>query len=191
MKTLGVLGLAFLLCANSFAVTSQFRGVNWADKRDNFVSDVLVLSGLSLSDNHESAYAIADRIVGQFQEVLGTNSVRMPVNEPTILKAFDMYSGALDAALEHGRVAMGYWGPAQPAGPKNMDDWWKMWAKLVETYGDTFAISMRTGSRNSRTSRATTFCSMAPASLGTSRTSLTTRALKAASLPFMNTRFGT
>ena len=136
MKTLGVLGLAFLLCANSFAVTSQFRGVNWADKRDNFVSDVLVLSGLSLSDNHESAYAIADRIVGQFQEVLGTNSVRMPVNEPTILKAFDMYSGALDAALEHGRVAMGYWGPAQPAGPKNMDDWWKMWAKLVETYGD-------------------------------------------------------
>ena len=90
MKTLRVLGLAFLLCANSFAVTSQFRGVNWADKRDNFVSDVLVLSGLSLSDNHESAYAIADRIVGQFQEVLGTNSVRMPVNEPTILRAFDM-----------------------------------------------------------------------------------------------------
>ena len=38
-----------------------------------------MLSGLSLSDNHESAYAIADRIVGQFQEVLGTNSVRMPV----------------------------------------------------------------------------------------------------------------
>jgi hypothetical protein len=136
MKTLRVLGLAFLLCANSYAVTSQFRGVNWADKRDNFVSDVLVLSGLSLSDNHESAYAIADRIVGQFQEVLGTNSVRMPVNEPTILKAFDMYSGALDAALEHGRVAMGYWGPAQPAGPKNMDDWWKMWAKIVEHYGD-------------------------------------------------------
>jgi hypothetical protein len=31
---------------------------------------------------------------------------------------------------------MGYWGPAQPAGPKNMDDWWKMWAKLVEKYGD-------------------------------------------------------
>ena len=136
MNKLGVLLSGAFLCVNSFAVTSQFRGVNWADKRDNFVSDVLVLSGLSLSDNHESAYAIADRIVGQFQEVLGTNSVRMPVNEPTILNAFDMYSGALDAALKHGRVAMGYWGPAQPSGPKNMDDWWKMWAKLVEKYGD-------------------------------------------------------
>ena len=121
---------------NSFAVTSQFRGVNWADKRDNFVSDVLVLSGLSLSDNYQSASVVAERVIGQFQELLGTNSVRMPVNEPTILNAFDMYSGALDVALKHGRLVMGYWGPAQPSGPKNMDDWWKMWAKLVEKYGD-------------------------------------------------------
>lgn len=135
MNRFGVLLFGALLCVNSFAITSQFRGVNWADKRDNFVSDVLVLSGLSLSDNHESAHATADRIIGQFQEVIGSNSVRMPVNEPTILRAFDMYSGALEAALEHGRLVMGYWGPAQPSGPKNMDDWWKMWAKLVEEYG--------------------------------------------------------
>ena len=121
---------------NSFAVTSQFRGVNWADKRDNFVSDVLVLSGLNLSDNYQSASVAAERVIGQFQELLGTNSVRMPVNEPTILNAFDMYSGALDVALKHGRLVMGYWGPAQPSGPKNMDDWWKMWAKLVEKYGE-------------------------------------------------------
>lgn len=121
---------------NSFAVTSQFRGVNWADKRDNFVSDVLVLSGMSLSDNYQSASIVAERVIGQFQELLGTNSVRMPVNEPTVLNAFDMYSGALDVALKHGRLVMGYWGPAQPAGPKNMDDWWKMWAKLVEKYGE-------------------------------------------------------
>ena len=136
MKSLRVLGLAFLLCANSYAVTSQFRGVNWADKRDNFVSDVLVLSGLSLSDNYQSASVVAERVIGQFQELLGTNSVRMPVNEPTILNAFDMYSGALDVALEHGRLVMGYWGPSQPSGPKNMNDWWKMWGKLVEKYGD-------------------------------------------------------
>ena len=121
---------------NSFAVTSQFRGVNWADKRDNFVSDVLVLSGLSLSDNYQSASVVAERVIGQFQELLGTNSVRMPVNEPTVLNAFDMYSGALDVALKHGRLVMGYWGPSQPSGPSNMDNWWKMWAKLVEKYGE-------------------------------------------------------
>ena len=132
----GVLAAMAISAVNSFAVTSQFRGVNWADKRDNFVSDVLVLSGLSLSDNYESASVVAERVIGQFQDLMGTNSVRMPVNEPTILNAFDMYSGALDVALKHGRLVMGYWGPSQPSGPKNMDDWWRMWAKLVEKYGD-------------------------------------------------------
>ena len=132
----GVLAAMAISAVNSFAVTSQFRGVNWADKRDNFVSDVLVLSGLSLSDNYESASVVAERVIGQFQDLMGTNSVRMPVNEPTILNAFDMYSGALDVALKHGRLVMGYWGPSQPSGPKNMDNWWKMWARLVEKYGD-------------------------------------------------------
>ena len=128
--------IAALTAIDSFAVTSQFRGVNWADKRDNFVSEVLVLSGLSLADNYESASVVAERVIGQFQELMGTNSVRMPVNEPTILTAFEMYSGALDVALKHGRLVMGYWGPSQPAGPKNMDDWWKMWSRIVEKYGD-------------------------------------------------------
>ena len=95
-----------------------------------------MLSGLSLSDNYQSASVVAERVIGQFQELLGTNSVRMPVNEPTILNAFDMYSGALDVALKHGRLVMGYWGPSQPSGPSNMENWWKMWAKLVEKYSD-------------------------------------------------------
>ena len=128
--------LVFILCANLFAITSQFRGVNWADKRDNFVSGVLVLSGMSLSDTYESAHATADRIMSQFQEVLGINSVRLPVNEPTVLTFLNSYSGIIDAALEHGRVVLCYWGPAQPAGPKNMNDWWKMWETLVKKYSD-------------------------------------------------------
>ncbi len=131
-----VLAAAAISAVNSFAVTSQFRGVNWADKRDNFVSDVLVLSGMSLSDNYQSASVVADRVIGQFQELFGTNSVRIPVNEPTVSKFWDTYTGVIDMALSKGRVVMGYWGPAQPAGPKNMNDWWSMWAKVVEKYGD-------------------------------------------------------
>ena len=125
-----------LSAVSSFAVTSQFRGVNWADKRDNFVSGVLVLSGMSLSDNYQSASVVADRVIGQFQELFGTNSVRIPVNEPTILTFWDTYTGVIDMGLSKGRVVMGYWGPAQPSGPKNMNDWWSMWAKIVEKYGD-------------------------------------------------------
>lgn len=132
----GVLAAMVISAVNSFAVTSQFRGVNWADKRDNFVSDVLVLSGLSLSDNYQSASVVADRVIGQFQELFGTNSVRIPVNEPTVLKFWDTYTGVIDMGLSKGRIVMGYWGPAQPSGPKNMNDWWSMWAKIVEKYGD-------------------------------------------------------
>ena len=136
MKSLRVLGFAFLLCANSYAVTSQFRGVNWADKRDNFVSDVLLLSGTSLSDTYESASVVAERVIGQFQELLGTNSVRIPINEPTASKFWSTYTGIIDVGLSKGRVAIGYWGPAQPSGPKNMNDWWAMWETVVKKYGD-------------------------------------------------------
>ena len=132
----GILAAMAISTVNSFAVTSQFRGVNWADKRDNFVSDVLVLSGMSLSDNYQSASVVADRVIGQFQELFGTNSVRIPVNEPTVLKFWDTYTGVIDMGLSKGRIVMGYWGPAQPSGPKNMNDWWSMWAKIVEKYGD-------------------------------------------------------
>ena len=61
-----VLIIIAMACLPTFAVTNQFRGVNWADKRDNFVSEVLVLSGLSLSDTYESASILADRVIGQF-----------------------------------------------------------------------------------------------------------------------------
>ena len=135
MKTGLIWASVLAFCVNSLAVTSQFRGVNWADKRDNFVSDVLVLSGLSQSYDYESASVVAERVIGQFQEVLGTNSVRIPVNEPTVLTHFAAYSGVLDVALKHGRLLMAYWGPAQPSAPKDMNDWWKMWATLVEKYG--------------------------------------------------------
>ncbi|MCF0217253.1 MAG: carbohydrate-binding protein [Fibrobacteraceae bacterium] len=128
--------MVLVFAVGALAKTNQFRGVNWADKRDNFVSDVLVLSGLSTSDNYETTYKKADRIVGQFVKLMETNSVRMPVNEPTILKAWDYYRGAIDGALSYGRVDLGYWGPAQPSGPKNMDDWWAMWKKIVGEYGE-------------------------------------------------------
>ena len=57
MKAGIVFASIFSFAVSSFAVTSQFRGVNWADKRDNFVSDVLVLSGLSQSYSSRKCWA--------------------------------------------------------------------------------------------------------------------------------------
>ena len=66
------------------AATSDFRGVNWADRRDNFVDDTLVLGGLSTSDSYATTQAKANAILSGFQNNLGANTVRMPVNYPTV-----------------------------------------------------------------------------------------------------------
>jgi Transposase DDE domain group 1 len=39
--------------------TSGFRGVNWADPRDNYAADAVVPSGLSISDSYATTYAKA------------------------------------------------------------------------------------------------------------------------------------
>ena len=70
--------------SNASAATNQFRGVNWADSRDNFQSGVLYISGLSSSDTYASALATGNAIMAQFVSKLGANAVRMPINEATV-----------------------------------------------------------------------------------------------------------
>jgi len=121
--------------SHALATTNQFRGVNWADPRDNFQSGVLYLSGLSASDNNASAKIVANKIIGQFVTKLGTNSVRLPINEATATTGWSMYTGVLDEALANGRVILCYWGPAHGAAPPNMTNWWNMWTTVVDKYG--------------------------------------------------------
>jgi hypothetical protein len=78
------------------AATSQFRGVNWADTRDNFVKGVLYVSGLSASDTYSSAATVANQVVGQLYSITGANTVRMPVNEPTVSGYWGTYTGAIE-----------------------------------------------------------------------------------------------
>jgi hypothetical protein len=64
--------------------TTQFKGVNWADPRDNFADDPVVLSGLSTSDSYARTYAKASRIISAFRANLGANTVRLPINPYTV-----------------------------------------------------------------------------------------------------------
>ena len=54
--------LTALGSSQAHASTNQFRGVNWADQRDNFVNGVLYVSGLSASDTYASASATAGQV---------------------------------------------------------------------------------------------------------------------------------
>lgn len=121
--------------SDTFAATNQFRGVNWADARDNFVPGVLYVSGLSSSDNYASASIVADRVISEFMLKLGSNSVRLPINEPTVSTYWDTYTGAIDKALEKGnRVLLCYWSYAHGVKPSSMTEFWAMWEKVTDKY---------------------------------------------------------
>jgi hypothetical protein len=128
---------ALFLCiglTNVYSLTNQFKGVNWADQRDNFQSGVLYVSGLSSSDTYSSASVVADRVVSQFMSLLGSNTVRMPINEPTVSSYWGTYTGAIDMALSKGNVIFAYWAVSNGK-PADMTAFWNMWATVVNKYG--------------------------------------------------------
>lgn len=127
--------LALLGASVASAATNQFRGVNWADKRDNFQSGVLYLSGLSSTDTYASASIVADRIISQFMSKIGSNAVRLPINEATVSQFWGTHTGAIDVALSKGRVILCYWGKASGANPPDMTAWWNMWSTVMAKYG--------------------------------------------------------
>ncbi len=116
------------------AATNSIKGVNWADRDDNFKTGVLYVSGLSSSDTYNSAAVVADRVVGQFMSLLGSNTVRMPINEATVSSYWSTYTGAIDTALSKGKVILCYWAAANGK-PANMTNFWNMWNTVVSKYG--------------------------------------------------------
>jgi endoglucanase len=135
--TLAALGLVVTI-APADAATSDFRGVNWADQRDNFVNDALVLGGLSISDSYATTQTKADRILSGFQNNLGANTVRMPVNYPTVSGSYwNSYTGAIDMATSSGmKVILSYWESANSRDGRvdNLTQFWSMWQTIVSKY---------------------------------------------------------
>ncbi len=135
-RTGALLSIAISLCATrAWATTNQFRGVNWADPRDNFESGVLYVSGLSSSDTYSSALATGTSVMTQFVSQLGANAVRMPINEATVSSYWGTYTGAIDAVLSKGSVVLCYWDSAKTNKPPDMNAFWNMWKTVVDKYG--------------------------------------------------------
>ncbi|MGW0334752.1 glycoside hydrolase family 5 protein [Streptomyces sp. NPDC003011] len=118
---------------------TQFKGVNWADPRDNFADDPIVLSGLSLSDTYAQTYTKASRIISAFRANLGANTVRLPVNPYTVNgPAWKSYRGVIDAASDKGfKVILSYWEGTGAQKDGFIDDeaaYWPMWNTVVKAY---------------------------------------------------------
>lgn len=120
------------------ATTRQFRGVNWADERDNFVPDDLVLGGLDTSDTYAVTRAKAHAVLTGFRHDLGANTVRLPVNYPTVSGTYwSSYSGVIDEASDLGmNVVLSYWESSASKDGKvdDLEQFWSMWRRIVDKY---------------------------------------------------------
>ena len=145
MRRLLVRGLAALAAAPlASADTSAFQGVNWAVLGDNFVEGNLVLYGLEESDNYETVRAKADVIYGGFEDNLGINAVRLPVNTHTVGSTWwDAYSGVIDSATDRDlKVILAYWEDGAASGGRidDLDAWNAMWDSVTDQYGNSSLV---------------------------------------------------
>ena len=121
----------------AYAATNQFRGVNWADPRDNYANDAVVPSGLSTSDNYFTTFAKASAVIRGFERNLDANTVRLPINPSSVNGPFwRSYTGAIDAATFHGfKVILSYWEGLPKTGMiHNPPDYWAMWKTVTTRY---------------------------------------------------------
>ncbi|GAA1979922.1 ricin-type beta-trefoil lectin domain protein [Microbacterium pumilum] len=119
--------------------TSEFRGVNWADPRDNYADDEVVPAGLSTADDYRTTYAKASNVVSEFRHELKANTVRLPINPSSVgTDWWNSYQGAIDAAARHGfKVILSYW-EADNAKDGRVDSppaFDAMWDTVVAKYG--------------------------------------------------------
>lgn len=120
-------------------VANTIHGVNWACPGDNFSATVLVLSGLSSTDDYAAVTAKSNAILSGIVTNTGANTIRIPINYVTASSAWwNSYSGIIDAATAKGlNVIIGFW-EASSSGDGKVDDdtqFWAMWQIVLKKYG--------------------------------------------------------
>jgi hypothetical protein len=121
---------------NMLKSTNSFKGVNWADARDNFQSGWVLPSGILSSDSYSTVKSHAQTICSNFQSKLGANTVRIPINYPTVSQWWSNYKGTIDGALAQGmKVIIGYWCESTSTGyVTNWSNFISMWTTVVNAY---------------------------------------------------------
>ncbi|MER6981643.1 cellulase family glycosylhydrolase [Streptomyces carpinensis] len=125
--------------------TAQFKGVNWADPRDNYADDPVVPSGLSTSDSYTQTFTKATRVIAAFRANLGADTVRLPINPYTVDGSYwRSYRAAIDAATQHSfKVIVSYWEGTGARKDGLIDDpqaYRTMWDTVVHAYRDNSRV---------------------------------------------------
>ncbi len=131
----GYLGFQVTSTPAAQATTNQFHGVNWADVRDNYLTDPNVPIGLSRSDNYATTYTKATAILRGFQS-LGSNTVRFGINPQTTSSSWwNSLVAAYDAADALGmNVMIAPWLPPGAGRITDMNAFNAMWDVVINKY---------------------------------------------------------
>lgn len=133
-----VLAAALLAAVPSAsAATNSFHGVNWADARDNYVNGWVIPTGLTAGDSYATVRTKADGVITGFQQLVGANTVRLPINPQSVNSDWwARYKGAVDSALAHGmRVILSYWEANKDGYVDDLSAWNTMWDTVTSGYG--------------------------------------------------------
>jgi hypothetical protein len=119
------------------AATNGFRGVNWADQRDNYVDGWVIPSGLTAGDSYTTVRSKADSILDGFQQLIGANTVRLPINPPSVNSDWwNRYKGTVDSAVARGmKVILTYWEANKDGYVDDPTAWNTMWDRVTADYG--------------------------------------------------------
>lgn len=143
MLTAMCVAVVFLLgssgvCAETGA--SSFAGVNWADRRDNFVDGWIVPSGIEPSRSSSDVAAQARAILTELKQKLSINTVRLGINPATVQDStwWSKYRAIIDEATKlELKVILACW---ESKGSKDgsIDDpqaFNRMWDQVLNDYG--------------------------------------------------------
>jgi hypothetical protein len=117
----------------------SFHMVNWAVNGDNFQNGPLLLSGItSSSDTYAGVQAKSKRVLDAFIDLLGANSVRVPINEPTATGPWwSSYKAVIDTAVaKNMKVVVGYWA-WHNGKPDDVEAFYTMWKVVSAAYANS------------------------------------------------------
>lgn len=126
-------------CEDKVSVVGDYNGLNWADRRDNFVDGYIQPSGLDSGFTFQQFYNTSLPIIQQFKTLAQTNTIRLAINAPTVLKSdyYQRWKGLVAAALQLDvKVILACWERPLEKDGRADADFMIMWDKVIADYSN-------------------------------------------------------
>jgi len=121
---------------------SSFNGINWADRRDNFVDGWIIPSGIDDRAQPADITMQARSILTKFKFLLGVNTIRLGINPATVLdeKWWSKYRMIIrEATSQKLKVILTCWESRDSRDGKidNQQEFDRMWDQVLTDFADS------------------------------------------------------